>query len=169
MDMKSLCRREVVGIPANATLREAAALMAEQHVGSLVVVTEADPAEVVGIVTDRDIALDALGRESPKSDLRVGSLVRGAPFAVNSDAGIREAVTAMEEAGVRRLLVVDEDGGIVGLVSADDLLEALAEDFATLARALRRGIDRESCERGVYDGAARPRVRFPAFGTVAAQ
>lgn len=39
MDLTSLCTREVVGINAQASLREAAALMCDEHVGALVVVT----------------------------------------------------------------------------------------------------------------------------------
>lgn len=169
MDIKSLCRREVVGISANAGLREAAALMCEQHVGSLVVVTNDTPPKVVGIVTDRDLALDGLGHDQPQPDQPVGELVRGRPLAVPSSAGLREAAEAMESAGVRRLLVVDDDGGVVGIVSADDLLEAMVEDLAKLAQALRRNISRETSERGVFTGASRPRVTYPFFGTVASQ
>jgi CBS domain-containing protein len=171
MDLATLCRREVVGISAKASLREAATLMCEQHVGSLVVVTEDAPPQVVGIVTDRDLALEALGRSQPAVDLCVGDLVQGRPIAVPSGAGLREAAASMESAGVRRLLVVDDDGGVVGIVSADDVLEALAEDLAALARALRKGIAREASERMVLGAApsTRPRYGFPAFGTLATQ
>ena len=65
--------------------------------------------------------------------------------------------------------MVDDDGGVVGIVSADDLLESMAEDLAKLARALRRNVERETSERGVFTGAARPRVTYPSFGTVASQ
>ncbi|QRY35248.1 MULTISPECIES: CBS domain-containing protein [unclassified Variovorax] len=169
MTIQSLCRREVVGISANAGLREAADLMCEQHVGSLVVVTNDTPPKVVGIVTDRDLALDGLGREQPRSDQPVGELVRGRPLAVSASADLRQAAEAMETAGVRRLLVVDDDGGVVGIVSADDLLEAMAQDLAKLAQALRRNVSRETSERGVFAAASRPRVTYPAFGTVASQ
>lgn len=169
MNLSSLCRREVVGISAEAGLREAAALMCEQHVGSLVVVTNETPPKVVGIVTDRDLALDGLGHDQPRADQPVGEFVRGRPLAVPSSAGLREAAESMESAGVRRLLVVDDDGGVVGIVSADDLLQAMAEDLAKLAQAFRHGIARESSERGVFTGASRPRVAYPTFGTVASQ
>ena len=69
----------------------------------------------------------------------------------------------MEKGGVRRLLVVDDDGGVVGIVSADDLLRAMADDLATLANSLGSGIAREAAERRVFAGASRP--RYPAFGT----
>jgi CBS domain-containing protein len=66
-DIASLCSRDVIGIPAHASLREAAARICKEHVGSLVVVTGEDPPDVVGIITDRDLALDVLGRDQPTS------------------------------------------------------------------------------------------------------
>lgn len=165
MHLSSLCTREVVGISASATLREAATLMCDEHVGALVVVTPEDPPQVVGIVTDRDLALEALGRDQPASGLQVGQLVRGRPIGVPASAGLREAAAAMEKGGVRRLLVVDDDGGVVGIVSADDLLRAMADDLATLARSLGSGIAREAAERRVFTAAPQGRPRFPTFGT----
>ena len=73
----------------------------------------------------------------------------------------------MEEAGVRRLLVVDDDGGVVGLVSSDDLLGALSEEFEGLVRALRKGIEREKAERSVISVPQRTRPVYRAFGTAA--
>ncbi len=165
VDISSLCSREVVGIAAQAPLREAAALMCEEHVGSLVVVTGDDPPQVVGILTDRDLALDVLGRDQPSSQLRAGDLAKAPPLAVRSDASLAEAVSAMEKAGVRRLLVVDEDGGVVGLVAAEDLLAAISEELAGLARALRSGIEREKSQRAVASRPVGSRPVFPGFGT----
>jgi CBS domain-containing protein len=169
MNLASLCTREVVGIPANASLREAAALMCEEHVGALVVVTSDQPPQVVGIVTDRDLALETLGREQPATAAQIGHLVRGRPIGVPGSVGIREAADSMEKGGVRRLLVLDDDGGVIGIVSADDLIHAIADDLASLARSLRSGIARETSERRVVSAPMRPRAMYPAFGTAAAQ
>ncbi len=162
MDLTNLCSREVVGIDARSSLQEAAVLMCEEHVGALVVTTGTEPTKVVGIVTDRDLTLEMLGRGEQRDDLRIGHLAKSPPIAVPADATIREAVIAMEEAGVRRLLVVDEDGGVVGLVSADDLLEALSEEFEGLVRALRKGIKREKTERSVVSVPQRTRPVYRA-------
>jgi signal-transduction protein with cAMP-binding, CBS, and nucleotidyltransferase domain len=167
MDLTSLCTREVVGIDAQASLQEAAALMCDEHVGALVVVTGEGPTEVVGLVTDRDLALEVLGRGQSSGDVRIGHLAKSPPKAVRSSATIREAVMAMEEGAVRRLLVVDEDGGVIGLLSTDDLLEALSNEFETLVRALRKGIEREKSERSVVSVPGRARPVFPSFGMAA--
>ena len=168
MNVSSLCRREVVGIAAEASLHEAAALMCEEHVGALVVVTRDQPPQVVGILTDRDLALEVLGRTGSAAGLRAGDLAKAPPLAVAGSASLQEAVAAMEKAGVRRLLVVDDDGGVVGIVAAEDLLAAIAEQLAGLVRALRSGIAREKDERKVVVRTA-GRPVFPGFGTMAMQ
>lgn len=169
MNISSLCGREVVGIDAQASLHEAATLMCDEHVGSLVVVTGAEPPQVVGILTDRDLALEVLGRTGSPADLRAGHVAKGPPIAVPGSASLQEAVAAMEKAGVRRLLVVDDDGGVVGIVAAEDLLGAISEELAGLVRALRSGIEREKGERKVMAGPVTRRPVFPGFGTMAMQ
>lgn len=164
-DIASLCRRDVVGIPAQASLRDAAARMREEHVGALVVVTGEDPPKVVGILTDRDLALEVVGRADSPGDLRAGHLAKSPPVAVQAGATLPEAVAAMERAGVRRLLVVDPGGAVVGLVAAEDLMAAIAEELAGLTRALRSGIDREKSQRQPMGRPPATRPVFPAFGT----
>lgn len=169
MNIASLCTRDVVGILADTSLREAATRMCDEHVGALVVVTGDEPPKVVGIVTDRDLALDVLGRAPAAADLRTGDLAKFPPVAVQGSASLQEAVAAMEKAAVRRLLVVDDDGGVIGLVSADDLVCALAEELQGLARALRRNIEREKSDRKVFSAPAGTRPVFPSFGMTAVQ
>ena len=120
MDIGKLCTREVIGIAAQASVREAAIRMCEEHVGSLVAINEDDPPKVVGMVTDRDLALDVVGRDDGGEALRVGDIAKSPPLAVPSTSSLSEAVQAMNQARVRRLLVVDDDGGVVGILAAED-------------------------------------------------
>lgn len=148
MNIAKLCKRPIVSIDASATLRQAATLMREQHVGALVVT--ADQAErpvAVGIVTDRDLALDVLSRGLVPSEISISALASRTLVSVHGSAGIDEAVAVMSEHGVRRLLVTDDEGRLTGFVSMDDILASMASDLDGLARALRSGIARESVER----------------------
>jgi CBS domain-containing protein len=169
MNIASLCQREVVGIDVNASVREAATLMCEEHVGALVVMAGEDPPKVVGFITDRDLVIDVLARSGDPADLKVGHLAKAPPLAIQGTATVADAAAAMEEAGVRRLLVVDPDGGVIGLVSSDDMLSAVADDLGTLSRVLRANIKREKSERKVMRTAPAVRPFFPAFGTAAVQ
>jgi CBS domain-containing protein len=162
VNIATLCKRPVVSIDATATLRQAATLMREQHVGALVVtVSRAERPEAVGIVTDRDLVLEVLSRELSPADVAVGALASRNLAAVRGSASVAEAVAVMAERGVRRLLVTDDENRLVGFVSADDLLEALAQDIGGLAQALRVGVAREAAQRQAIPPPAARAVFLP--------
>lgn len=139
MTIASLCRRQVVTIAASASVREAAAAMRNQHVGALVVTDPDSPGRVLGVVTDRDLVVDLLALGHPV-DQPVGALCRLEPVAIPAGASLTEAVQAMRHAGVRRLLVQDERDAVIGLVSADDLIGAVAGQLDDLAATLQDGV-----------------------------
>lgn len=161
MNIGSICQRDIVTIDAEASLCEAATAMRERHVGALVVTDAAAPSRVAGVVTDRDLAIEVLARELDAATIRIGQLVRRSPVSVPADGSLREAVAAMEKAGVRRLLVTGDDGRVIGFLSADDLVEAMAAEVVGLARALRSGIVRENVERPPTAAAAGDEVFLP--------
>lgn len=147
MNIAGLCQRVIVTIGAQASMHEAAVMMRDEHVGSLVVTDSENASRVVGVLTDRDLAIEFLAREAgSEEDIRVGELASGALVAVAGTASILEAVAAMDDCGVRRLLVTGEDGRVMGIVSAEDLLDTIAAELDGLARALRSGIDRETAD-----------------------
>lgn len=148
MNIASICQRRVITIEADASLKEAAASMRENHVGALVVIDTVEASRVAGVVTDRDLAIEVLASDVDAARMRIGDLVNGSLVAVAGSGSVQDAVTAMEEGGVRRLLVTDDEGRVIGFLSSDDLLDAVAAELGGLARALRSGIARESAERG---------------------
>ena len=166
MDIESICSRHVVSLDGKEPLQRAAALMREHHVGA-VVVTEraADAVQVTGLVTDRDLAIEVLARGGDASDVPVARIVQGPAVGIAARADIAQAVQAMQRAGVRRLLVHDDDGRLVGLLSIDDLVPALAAPFAGLADVLRQGMLREIQARGALAVPAQPVLHVPAVGT----
>jgi CBS domain-containing protein len=148
MNIADICQRRVITIEAGASLKEAATLMRERHVGALVVIDANEASRVAGVVTDRDLAIEVLAGTADASGISIGQLVNGPPVAVEGSGSIQDAVAAMEEGGVRRLLVTDLEGRVIGFLSADDLLDAVASELSGLAGALRSGIARENAERG---------------------
>lgn len=143
MDVGSLCERDIVTVLASASVREAAAIMRDQHVGALAVTDPYATGRVIGIVTDRDLVLDLLATGRPTEGVAVGALCRTDLAGVAASASIHDAVQAMQRSGVRRLLVMGEDDAVVGLVSIDDLLDSVAGELDALAGTLRTGIVRE--------------------------
>ncbi len=166
MNIASLCKRPIVSIEAHAKLRDAARLMREQHVGALVVTVaqEAGREVALGIVTDRDLAIEVLSRDLAPGEVNVGALAKRELVSVPGSQGVSEAVAVMREAGVRRLLVTDDAGRLTGFISFDDLLDALATDVAGLAGAVRAGVAREVAQPEALAPPA-PRPVFLPYGT----
>lgn len=148
MDVRSLCNRDVVSIDAEADLRAAATLMCEEHVGALVV-TSGEPPKAIGVVTDRDLAIEALGRPGDPRDLKVDHVASKPAVVVPGSASLGVAAALMEETGVRRLLVTDDDDAVIGVVSVDDVLAGIASELQRLSGAMRSGIAREKSQRQV--------------------
>ena len=166
MDIASICTRTVVTVDHAATLPDAARLMREHHVGSLVVTQPgAEGTAVTGVVTDRDLAVEVLARGLDGTDVRIGQLVRGPLVSVAGSAGLDDAVALMQRHGVRRLLVAGEQGQLAGIVALDDLLAAYAAQFAALAQVVKAGLEREAHERPAVAPPPIPSLRIPAMGT----
>ena len=143
MKIANLCEREVVTVTASASVRQAAAVMRDQHVGALAVTDPYAPGRIVGIVTDRDLVIDLIAAGHPLEGSAIGAVCRTDLVGVAADASLHEAVQTMQRTGVRRLLVMGEEEAVVGLVSIDDLVEAVAGELDALAGTLRTGVLRE--------------------------
>jgi CBS domain-containing protein len=144
MSIATLCTRTVVSVDQHLPLADAARLMRDENIGALVLTAEDSPGgtRVAGIVTDRDLAIEALARGLDAATVPVGELTSGRPVAVPDYASVEQAIATMREEGLRRLLVTNEERELVGIVTLDDLIEALAEELADLATALRMGSSR---------------------------
>ena len=167
MRIEELALRPVVVLPPLATLADAAATMAEQGVGSVVVVDDHD--HIVGIVTDRDLAIEVLANGALAPRQNVGQFVDGTLVSAPAQAGLSQAIDLMRAAGVRRLLVRDDHGHLAGIVSFDDLLDACAQQLAGLADVVRKGIQREAAERAEAAAPQALSLQLPAIGTAAWQ
>jgi CBS domain-containing protein len=166
MNIGSICQRHLVTVERSATLQDAAVRMREQHVGALVVTEQVDGAmHVAGVLTDRDLAIEALARGGDASQMKVSALRLSPPVGVPEEADVAQGVERMRDAGVRRLLVHNAAGHLVGVLSFDDLLPACVAPLAHLAEVLRRGLERETRERGAIAAPPRPTLHVPAMGT----
>jgi len=83
-----------------------------------------------GVVTDRDLFIALATRDAKPSELTVGSVARPAPITCTPRDDVHQAMGKMKSYRVRRLPVVDKDGTLVGIVSMNDLLLAIAPETA---------------------------------------
>jgi CBS domain-containing protein len=117
------------------TLRHAAQMMKECDCGVLPV---ADGDRLVGMITDRDIAVRGIA-DGKGADTKVRDVMTDEVMYCFDDDGIQQVCQNMAEIQVRRLPVVSRDKRLVGIVSLSDL----AKKEANAAKALR-GIARPS-------------------------
>jgi CBS domain-containing protein len=145
MAIGEVCSREVVFARTDTTVRAAAQLMREYHVGAIVVVREPDGTRVpVGILTDRDIAIAIVAKGLDADSLRVDEVMGPELITVRDTDGVSQTIELMRAKGVRRMPVVDERGSLVGIVTADDFVDLLAEELSALARMMKREQRREA-------------------------
>ena len=166
----SICQHPVITLDESCSLQEAAQLMRQHHVGALVLTTDNEaeggtlsgPAtRVCGVVTDRDLAVEGVARGLDPQEITVGAICSGKAVAIAAAASVSDAVTLMRSEGVRRLLVTGPQRQLMGLVSLDDIVAALADELGDLAESMRRGVARETLTRRPLDGEAPGVVQVP--------
>lgn len=148
MPIGEICNREVVVAWRNDTALEASRLMRQHHVGNVVVVDDQNGVQVpVGIVTDRDLIMEIMAPELNGATITVGDIMLRELVTVKESTGVFEAIQYMRQKAVRRLPIVDESGGLVGILTLDDLLELLSEEFHEIAKLVRNEQQKESRSR----------------------
>ena len=132
--IESIMTHEVVTIAPESTLHEAAKVMGEKRIGSLIVVKYDTP---VGIITERDLLREVVSRGiALEKDWLVGGVsikeekveeVMSYPLnTISLKSQIKEAAQMMIEKKIRRL-GVRESGKLVGIITASDLIRSLPE------------------------------------------
>ena len=131
-EVEEVARSEVVTVEPDDTVAEIVLKMADEDVGSVVVVDDDQP---TGIVTDRKIAL-ALGEATDVTDMTADELATGNLVIGRTDMTVFDAAELLRDEGIRRLPLVDEDGQLEGIVTLDDILVLLASKFGVAAEII---------------------------------
>jgi len=138
MNVGTLCQRNVVTVSPTDELSVAARLMRERHIGCLVVVEGSGGGAVpVGMLTDRDIVVAIIARETESGQLQVGDVMTRNPVSVLESESLSTALRQMRAIGVRRLPVVGKRGELTGLLSLDDVLDTLVSELQDVVGAIQ--------------------------------
>jgi CBS domain-containing protein len=147
MNVGRICQRRPITIRAGDALTAAARLMREEHIGYLVVVAP-EPSgnsapgsdtvlRPIGVLTDRDIVVTVVAKETDPAKLTAGDVMNMQPITVGESDSLENALNVMRRVGVRRLPVVGRAGELVGVLSLDEVIDALAAEIASVAGAIR--------------------------------
>lgn len=141
MTINKLGTSNVIKIEASATVVEAAKLMQKHNIGNIVVLESEEADEPVGILTDRDIAVEIVANEIDPRALCVADVMNRDLLVLKNYRGIQEALDMMSAKGVRRAPIVNDANKIVGIASIDDLLILIADELGSLAKLVRKQIE----------------------------
>lgn len=136
MNIADICQRRVITIGADASLRDAATLMRERHVGALVVIDANEASRVAGVVTDRDLTTAVVAQERDAKATRVGDVMSAEVVTAREADSLLDVLAVMRRRKVRRVPVTGPRGELVGLVTLDDVLGIVAEQMGALAAAV---------------------------------
>lgn len=115
---------KVVAVPQEAPVLEVIRLMAEHHIGSVLVVRGH---ELVGIATERDYARKVILQGRSSAETPVGQIMSSPVVTVSPLDTVNGCMQLMTNRRIRHLPVLDE-GRLVGMVSIGDLVKAVIED-----------------------------------------
>lgn len=110
-------------VTPGTSVRDAARLMKDEDIG-VVPVVEADSGagRLVGMLTDRDIAIRCVAAGKDASKCEVRDLMTASPKTARADDSVDSVMDLMGSEQVRRIPVVDERGALLGIVSQADIV-----------------------------------------------
>jgi CBS domain-containing protein len=133
MVAKDIMKTNVVTVLPSTPVTEAATIMREENIGSLVVVGV--DKKLLGIITDRDIVVSVVANGKSPLEVVVGDVMTSELITVQEDESIFEILRVLGRNSIRRVPVLRR-GRLVGIVSVDDLIVLVVTELSNLASAL---------------------------------
>jgi CBS domain-containing protein len=122
MKIQDIMTKDPSCVSADSTVREAAQVMKRENVGIVPVVDGQNDRRLIGVVTDRDIAIRCVA-DGKDGSCRVRDVMSTDDLATcNMNDDVNNVMQAMRTEKVRRIPIVDERGSLVGIVSQADVL-----------------------------------------------
>jgi CBS domain-containing protein len=104
-----------------STVADAARLMKRENIGPIPVIENEQTRKLVGIVTDRDLALKIVAEGRDAASTKVEAVMTRKVVTCRADDDLQKALDAMSEHQLRRIPVVDNDSRILGIISQADV------------------------------------------------
>ncbi|MCY1713545.1 CBS domain-containing protein [Caproiciproducens galactitolivorans] len=117
MKVKEIMSKKIASLNSEDSVERAAQLMKQYDVGSIPVCRQN---QVVGIVTDRDIAVRTIAEGRDSKQQKVSDIMSANPVVGNPDMDVHDAARIMSDQQIRRLPIVDNNS-LVGIVALGDI------------------------------------------------
>ena len=125
MQAREIMTKDPRTVTADAGVQETARLMQQEDVGMLPVV---DGGRLVGVVTDRDLALRVVAEGRDASACTVRDVMTAGVRTCSPDDDVDAVMELMGREQVRRVPIVDERGSLVGVVAQADVVLQARDD-----------------------------------------
>ena len=117
-------------LPTDA-VSQAAREMRREDVGAVPVINDEQTRKLIGIVTDRDLAIKVVAESRDPNNTKVQDVMTTVIVACRATDEVSSAIGAMEEHQLRRIPVLDADGRIMGIISQADVATRLHQPSTT--------------------------------------
>ena len=124
--------KTVTTIDENKPVLEAAKLMTDNQIGSVIVTSHA---RIVGIFTERDLMMQVVGKGREPSAVKIKDVMHTDHLKIGPEATCEEAINIMKEKRCRHLLVFDDDD-FIGLISLRDIVVLTLQEKDDLIQQL---------------------------------
>jgi CBS domain-containing protein len=135
MQISELCRPDVVTVKQDISVQDAAEIMQQKTVGSLVVVD--DNCFPIGMITDRDIAVKVVAEKQLPAEVKVSQVMCKDVLMLSEQQDLTDAIDALCEKGVRRAPVLDEQNNLCGIVAIDDVMACIIDELNGVMEIIR--------------------------------
>ena len=122
MKAQDIMTKNPACVTPETRIQDAARMMKDQDVGIIPVVEAQSSRKLIGVITDRDIAIRVVGEGKSGSDSSVrDAMTTGVRTSAPGD-NLNDVMELMGREQVRRVPIVDESGNLVGIVAQADIL-----------------------------------------------
>jgi CBS domain-containing protein len=123
--------KDLVYCLPDETVANVAQLMKKEDIGPVLIVDNEENKTLVGIVTDRDLALKVVGEGRDPKNTRVEDVMTVKVVTSRAGDSVENAMKAMAQYQLRRIPVVDDRNRLVGIISQADVATRVNEPKKT--------------------------------------
>ena len=124
MKVESVMSKNIGTCSPQQSLNDAARIMWERDCGIVPVIAGEGNGRIMGVITDRDVAIAAYTKGRRLSEIGIGDVMSKTVASCRPSDSLAEAERKMQDAQVHRLPVVDEVGALLGVLSLADIARA---------------------------------------------
>jgi signal transduction histidine kinase len=118
LSVEDVMKREVVAVQQDSMVKDAATIMTEKGISSLVIL---NGEELVGILTEKDLANKVVSMGLNPKEVPVSAIMTTHVLTIKAQDNLEEAIRLMNNRGIKKLPVTSSDGKLVGMLSQTDV------------------------------------------------